>query len=1117
MNTKRFLIAGLLCVAMLGSLPAQADVQERLIYATDFQDWTSIGSSTTPTTVKKTTNFSKEEFDITFCETSVDPSGYQETRFCYTDGSGKGTGPFTTGYAMAAKSATPYIETGVLGNITKVSFVHGATGGSRGWKCLKKSSKDADWVVLSEAVANPATGIEVICAINEDSVALRFENLNASQNAYMSELKIYANVDITAKQVTLTTQVEPSAAGKITVSPVSPSYDEGSSIHLLVERNFGYIFSHWTNGDSIVSTEAAFDYIIQKDDTLTAVFDSIATYSFDCKIEGSRFGRYTIAPEPTNGRYEEGTTIEITPHSNEVMTFLNWENGTTDKKRSLTITQDTTISATWSEIDYIVGWDFFNSGNGNLAGQFYSETSNTGIFSAIKLSDNSTTSWLEKSGITLGEGKNCAIIWKSYSELGQYAYQATFGTENYHHIVLKYDMMNCGYSTYTTQFAQYSIDGSNFKNIDTISFPSTKSWQSSSFELPAECEGLAKLYIRWIADTNSAIMGTEGNDGTSISNVFVLAEKEYVADTIAPKMISSIPAANGVGASASGSIILTFDEKVLAGNDTVTLRGWFDGEESTQALTGDFGSSNVVFNYSGLTYGSTYTVTIPGNAVIDQSGNAYEGNVFSFTVMNKTQPSARLFNAIVAQDSTGDYVTLGEAIKAAPSNSGTPYLIFIKEGYYKEHLQIDQKNIHLIGQGADKVTITCDLLCGTTTDASVPAEKQGLHVSAGASVVVYGNDFYAEGISFENEWGITKKAGPQALALYTECDRALLYKCRLRSYQDTYLTSYSKSSNRHYLKDCLIEGAVDFIYGGGDVYFDHCDIYINRTSGGYITAPSHGADTKWGYIFMNNTIDAPVQTSVYFGRPWHNAPKVSFVNTTLGKNLSIYAAGWYQTMGAIPAIFADYNTMDVEGNPVDLSNRNDYYYYYSDDAKTQKVEGYAKKTLTDEEVAQYTLRNVLLGSDNWMPASIIEACQTPQPIRQGDSITWETVPYAICYVISVDGVVTQFTTETSIANLQGNVTVQAANEHGSLSEAGVVKASSIKTTEQMSIQIVGDNHQIHFYGIHTETMIEVLHLSGQLCKQAKINGDSDIAVPNGFYVVRLQTADGCKTQKVMVK
>ena len=68
----------------------------------------------------------------------------------------------------------------------------------------KKSANDADWVTLSDAFANPASGVWVECEINEENVQLQWYNLADAQNAYMFELEVYSTIEITTEQVALT-------------------------------------------------------------------------------------------------------------------------------------------------------------------------------------------------------------------------------------------------------------------------------------------------------------------------------------------------------------------------------------------------------------------------------------------------------------------------------------------------------------------------------------------------------------------------------------------------------------------------------------------------------------------------------------------------------------------------------------------------------------------------------------------------------------------------------------------------------------------------------------------------------------------------------------------------
>ncbi|MSH99644.1 hypothetical protein GKF86_29525 [Escherichia coli] len=123
--------------------------------------------------------------------------------------------------------------------------------------------------------------------------------------------------------------------------------------------------------------------------------------------------------------------------------------------------------------------------------------------------------------------------------------------------------------------------------------------------------------------------------------------------------------------------------------------------------------------------------------------------------------------------------------------------------------------------------------------------------------------------------------------------------------------------------------------------------------------------------------------------------------------------------------------MDKNGNPVDLSNRNTYYYYMDGD---KKVEGYSKAVLTAEEAAQYTVKNILTGEDAWQPVLRTEACAAPVVKITNGKIIWEAVPFAICYAISKDGNVIGFTTEMSYDyDPIAKYTVQAVNEYGGLS------------------------------------------------------------------------------------
>ena len=168
-------------MSMTMSTAAMAEKQELKLYSTNFQNWDKMSSSSTPTTKKVTTRHSSEELTFTLTEVQVDPAGTNA----------KFTADFITpGYAMGAKTANTYIETSVLKSVTKVHYVHCATGDNRGWGLEYKTASDADWIKVNEAKCKQA-GTSVDVAVDKENVQLRWFNLVPNQNAYMTELAIY--------------------------------------------------------------------------------------------------------------------------------------------------------------------------------------------------------------------------------------------------------------------------------------------------------------------------------------------------------------------------------------------------------------------------------------------------------------------------------------------------------------------------------------------------------------------------------------------------------------------------------------------------------------------------------------------------------------------------------------------------------------------------------------------------------------------------------------------------------------------------------------------------------------------------------------------------------------
>ncbi|GGF14993.1 pectinesterase family protein [Hymenobacter cavernae] len=293
------------------------------------------------------------------------------------------------------------------------------------------------------------------------------------------------------------------------------------------------------------------------------------------------------------------------------------------------------------------------------------------------------------------------------------------------------------------------------------------------------------------------------------------------------------------------------------------------------------------------------------------------------------------YDFVVAQDGSGNYRTVQEAFNAVPDFRKKVTTIFIKKGVYKEKLVLaGSKNlVKIIGEDLAQTILTYD---DYNQKKNIFGEDKG--TSGSSSIYIYGGDFSAENITFQNS------SGPvgQAVAVWVAGDKARFRNCRFLGFQDT-LYTYGYGS-RQYYKDCYIEGTVDFIFGSSTAWFEDCTIFCKKN--GYVTAASTPDSTRYGYVFKNCKItgDAPAG-SFYLGRPWRPYAKTVYLNCDLGPQIK--PEGW-----------------DHWGN--ESNKKTAYYAEYQNKGKgfqpKQRVPW--SHQLTDEEAKQYTRDKVLR---NWNP------------------------------------------------------------------------------------------------------------------------------------------------------
>lgn len=1009
-------------------------IEERAIIDTDFTDWESVSKEGN---LKITTLSSKEDIQFNFVQTSCTPAG-TNSKF-----------PNVVGYLMAEKKPEAEITTSVFKNITKVRYYHGATGSNRGWGLQKKSANDADWVTLSDAVANPASGKWVECEINEKDVQLRWYNLNGSQNAYMFELEVYANVEITAKQVTLTAKVSPEEAGSVSVYPVSETFDEGSDVTLTATENFGYDFVNWTDQDgNVVAEEAKFKYTIVADATLTANFKKVNTYALDVTVDGG--GKdYMISYSPAytlvDGKkmYEEGTNVTLTAASNEVVKFGSWSDGQTSAEIVCNMSDNLALTATYSASDFIAIWDFYQPGNNGRIADFAAE-GNEAAALVMRDEAGNASGWLDKPEVNGGyEGRPGGVCWKNDVAIGTYYWQTKVDASNFTDIKVKSAMVY-NYNAYQTYNVEYSLDGESWSKLGAINMTGPKNWTDLAVDVPAEANNKAEVYFRWIADKSSKIDGTDSkNDGACIGAIYITGSEKVFDDGKAPVVVTTVPAEGSNTASANGKIVITFDKKVqLTSNAKATL--------GTTELKPVVSGKTVVCEYKGLAYSTDYVFTLNGNSVVDLTGNnkVADDITINFTTRTKPEVTKGIYDAVVT---TGAELSAAIAAANKRADKSTRYRIFVKQGnvkipaydgdvtvevelangtkvkktYKEPRTYITGNNISIIGENYENTVIT----------NSAPTETyQGKYGPANIAEGIGNSDVFINSSTGLYIQGVTVKtslgdAVGRDIAFQDKGNKTIMKDACLWGYQDTYVSNGDKS--KYYFEGGVLRGRTDFLCGKGDVYYNQ--VTLRQVAGGYLAVPS--VPKKYGYVFesckivSDDTDPSKVNGQFTLGRPWGSGtPKAYFLNTEM--EVAPSAVGWNEMSGGWPARFAEYNSHLSSGTLVDLSQR-----------KTTFGDGHKNNpVLTAEEAAELTLANVMGQDDDWDPTALTEQASAPVNVKlTGNDITWDDSNYVLCWAVCKDGKVVDFTTEPTytVDDAKAVWSVRAANEMGGLGEATV--------------------------------------------------------------------------------
>lgn len=304
-------------------------------------------------------------------------------------------------------------------------------------------------------------------------------------------------------------------------------------------------------------------------------------------------------------------------------------------------------------------------------------------------------------------------------------------------------------------------------------------------------------------------------------------------------------------------------------------------------------------------------------------------------------------DVVVAQDGSGKYKTINEALKDIPKQSNKTFVIYIKAGIYKEYVIITKQmmNVMFIGDGPTKTKIT-----GNKSFVG------GFNTFRTGTLGVNGNQFMAKNIGVENSAGATMH---QAVAIQVSSDLSVFYNCQFDGYQDTLYAH----THRQFYRDCTVSGTIDFVFGDAAAVFQNCTMVVRKplpNQSCMVTAQGRKEPRNWSAIVLQNCtiIGAPEllasrpPVKVFLGRPWKNFSRTVVMNSHIEGIVD--PEGWSPWLGTQYLDTLYY---------VEFNNKGPG----ADQAKRVAWPGLVKN-VTPEQISEFTPKS-FINSETWIPAT----------------------------------------------------------------------------------------------------------------------------------------------------
>jgi pectinesterase len=185
-------------------------------------------------------------------------------------------------------------------------------------------------------------------------------------------------------------------------------------------------------------------------------------------------------------------------------------------------------------------------------------------------------------------------------------------------------------------------------------------------------------------------------------------------------------------------------------------------------------------------------------------------------------------NIIVAQDGSGQFKNIQDAIDSVPADNKQNFIILIRNGVYREKLFITKSFITLVGEDRDSTRIIYAELRKNIN--RTPMDMRGDWGAAVVNIDSFVTDITLANLTVHNNYGTLNNDESHQFAVRGGGTRIIIINCNIIADGGDTLSLWNKKDGMYYHANCYFEGGVDYVCPRGWCYITDSKFYGRNRS-----------------------------------------------------------------------------------------------------------------------------------------------------------------------------------------------------------------------------------------------------------------------------------------------